>query len=482
MHFNPFSRRYFLRGVGASLCLPFLPSLMPRAYAAVTGPRRYVQLIAPFGHFPEQFYTADTALTQTASGIYAKPLSAIAGNFSPVIGAEFNNLKGKFSVLRGLSVPCGQYPSSGSDPNHNTSLPTCSSALVNGDENVAPPFPYSVDSVLSESLKIYPNPAGMQRHINFAAVRESWPNFSWNRINGSAEWMPATTTTAALLAKFARLNNSPTPTDPIQNRNLDVLSGVFSDYKSVRDSAAISSADKIKLESYMSLIEDVQKGLQVSAAPATCSKPLAETESDVHAEIRNQINVLVAAMACDLTRVGALTFSVPYQPMHGLAHAEKSGYREAFLAQQILISKHVAYLLGKMDMVVEGTQTMLDNSVVYWGNEFGENPVNNVVSGGAGGTHTPRNMTALVAGGAGGALQMGYYIDYKRTGGRPLNNFLVSILNAMGLASGDYERGGNIGFGEYQSAAVTQLKFSAYASTIEKRSPLPFFYKGPAMG
>jgi hypothetical protein len=482
--FNPHSRRYFLRGLGVSLALPFLPSVMRKAYAASTPPVRFIQVMNAYGQFPYQYFTADNALTpQGTSGIYAKPLSAISGDFSQVIGSAFTPMKNKFSVLRGLSVLTSD-GTGASEPRHNSSLPSCASGTSSDNNESSPPiYPYSVDTVMSESAKIYPNPAGMQRHVNFSPGTERYPNFSWNKLNGSIQQMPTTRVTSGLLAKFAPLTNGtvPPPTDPKQQRNAKILNSVYGDYKALRDDTRLAAADKSRLDAYMTLISQVEAGLQTQA-PASCAQPAAEAEVDVNAMTRNQINVLVAAMACQLTRVGAIALSLNYDTYHVMGHIEgvTAGQQPAYAAIQSTLAKNVAYLMSMLDMVSEGGGTMLDNSIVYWGNEYGENLTTTNVGDKV---HSPINMNVLVAGGGNGMLQMGQYIDYRQTGGMPLNNLLVSFFNAMGLSSADYERDGVAGFGEYDvTGAAKNLSFSPYLTTSARRSGLPYFYKGPAMG
>lgn len=106
-----------------------------------------------------------------------------------------------------------------------------------------------------------------------------------------------------------------------------------------------------------------------------------------------------------------------------------------------------AKLLDKLN-VAEGDSTILDNSLVYWGNELGFN-------------HLAYSVPCLTAGSAGGVLTTGNYLDYIDWNGRayfsqedgnvirgiPHNQFLVSVLQAMGLSPEDYERGGQPGYG-----------------------------------
>ena len=113
-----------------------------------------------------------------------------------------------------------------------------------------------------------------------------------------------------------------------------------------------------------------------------------------------------------------------------------------------IASEVFAKLLAKLDVPEMGGSTYLDNSLVYWGNELGFN-------------HIAYSVPCILAGGAGGFIKPGRYIDYIDWDGRayfsqengnvikgiPHNQFLVTALQAMGLAPADYETGGKAGYG-----------------------------------
>jgi hypothetical protein len=69
--------------------------------------------------------------------------------------------------------------------------------------------------------------------------------------------------------------------------------------------------------------------------------------------------------------------------------------------------------------VPEGDGTMLDNSLVLWGNEIGE-----------GASHTHENIPWVIAGSAGGYLATGRALEFD---GVPHNNLLLSVLHAFGM-------------------------------------------------
>jgi hypothetical protein len=146
-----------------------------------------------------------------------------------------------------------------------------------------------------------------------------------------------------------------------------------------------------------------------------------------------------------------------------------------------VVTPNIAYFLQQLDQIqdVNGA-TLLDNSVFYAGNEFGA-----VVPACC--AHNQYDMGILVAGSGGGRLNPGYFIDYRsgdcRSGSCQQTdnrtyfypNFLVTLLNVMGLGSSDYEVAGQPGFGAMDGAPQD-------FTTDRRRQPLPFFYTGPSMG
>jgi hypothetical protein len=485
MYYNPLSRRYFLKGLGVGLMLPFMPSIMSKAYAAGF-PIRYVQLMSPYGNPGDYFFPRNATLTPTASGIYASPLAAISGDIANQFGTSFNNFRNKMSLVRGLHV----LPQSGFEEQHNASYPTCASAVNNGhdpntNDNYPGFYPFSIDSVLAANDKIYPNANGIQRQVSICpAYRPGGrSNFSWARINNVVQKVALTTDTAALLAKFTKLTATgiPAPVAADATRKTNIIHNVYADYKAVRANPKLSTDDRNRLDSYISLVDEIQRGLASTPPPSSgviCQTPTLENDTDLDGRTRNQLRILAAAMACQLTRVASVTLVRPSDSDgtgHNLHHDASNADLAAYMKPNM---EHVAFFMNLLNQITEGGGTMLDNTIVVASNEFGERYEGNV----GGHIHTHKDMTVMVAGGGAGALQMGQYIDYRKTNGRPYNNFLISMYNAMGLSSVDYERDGIAGIGDYDQRLVDTFNFGAYVSTAEKRAPLPFLYNGPMRG
>jgi hypothetical protein len=84
-----------------------------------------------------------------------------------------------------------------------------------------------------------------------------------------------------------------------------------------------------------------------------------------------------------------------------------------------------------MDKVNEGSGTMLDNSIVYIGSEYGD-----------GDAHQFSKQPMIIAGG-GGKLKMGVHIAAPE--GMPQANAVLDVLQAMGIQRTSFgDSNGNI--------------------------------------
>ena len=227
--------------------------------------------------------------------------------------------------------------------------------------------------------------------------------------------------------------------------------------------------DKQKVEQYVTLISELQARL--STRPMlSCTRPaepqsLENNSGTDPADIRTKwdlfLDLVAAALMCDRTRI--ITIGVHKAlgpgPDPNDTHAGRPlplGGRErrhlarprARLGQRELAAHAQGHqrldrgracsrkLLEKLDVTEAGDSTLLDNSLVYWGNELGFN-------------HIGYSVPCLLAGSAGGFIKPGRYLDYidweghayfsQEDGnviqGIPHNQFLVTVLQAMGLVA-----------------------------------------------
>lgn len=243
--------------------------------------------------------------------------------------------------------------------------------------------------------------------------------------------------------------------------NQSILDGVQGDYNRVM--GKLGSEDRSKVQAHLTLIRDIELGLQqmgtdscvvpgnVDPTAGYYDDPIAEgvsrgdadggdmsitTGAKVPLKGKIMTDILVAALACDLTRVGTMQWSDAEAKFmlgflkesngqslkdhhHGYQH-DRGFQPEALELIYHFYAENLAYLLQKLDSVQEGNGTMLDNSLVLAVTEI-QMPEN----------HAQNNMPFLLAGKAGGRIRSGRWLKVPS---QPHNNLLVSILNTFGLA------------------------------------------------
>ena len=133
---TPWSRRTVLRAAGASLMLPFLPSIMPRAaWAQESKPP--VRLL--FWYVPNGMHMADW-----------KPSGTGEGYDLPYILEPLAPVQSKVSVLTGLANMNGSYPRPGDHARGTGCFITCRTPEYTGDASVR--LGVSVDQLVADMI------------------------------------------------------------------------------------------------------------------------------------------------------------------------------------------------------------------------------------------------------------------------------------------------------------------------------------------
>ncbi len=238
---------------------------------------------------------------------------------------------------------------------------------------------------------------------------------------------------------FGDLDADPFALAMLVRKRKSVLDVVMDDYKKLN--SKLGYDDRLKLESHLEAVRTVEKRLDVTNSfGAACGAP---TFEEIQGNVINnnslypavgkaQMDMLVMALACDMTRVASLQWSrsvsnvvfdwlpdpIP-EGHHGLSHADDGdGYAvDAITRINHWYTEQFAYLLTQMDAIQEGDRSMLDNSVVVWVNELGK-----------GNSHTRNDIPFIVAGGCQGYFNTGQVLD---AGGDHHGKLLVSLCHAM---------------------------------------------------
>jgi hypothetical protein len=471
---SPTNRRAFLRGAGGfTLTLPFLPSLAPRAQAAQAPPPRYIQIYNKYGY---QFFPSGN-LTRAENHVEFLKLTDINGSISSVLGSEFDSLKGKINVLRGLDLLSAQ--------GHNSAGCTTASTDPQEFETEKPYFPYSIDAVLEESDKFYQGAAPKIRALRLGPGLSSKPSsYSYSSKSGSMTRLPYQKSATALFDNLFKglPANAGAPPEDLFKVEKRVANLVADDYRRLSASGRLGAEDKRSLSNFIDLLNELEKSLAAPAMAAACDKvPLAAATTNEE-EYRNHFKLATAALACGITRVVSIAM-MDYKSTgyHGEEYHDHRQADSRRVAQRGWQAKRLAELIRGLDAITESNgKTMLDNSVVYFGTDSIWN-------------HRVVDMPVLLAGGLGGKLKTGYFIDYRQKplrklntfgntyAGRPYNELLVTLMQALGLDPSDYQKFGKKGFGTYDFNGSYAFHNASYYTEFFKRDrnqPLPFLLNG----
>ena len=426
------NRRTLLRGLGATLALPWLESLAwaqaraagvsPKDAAGAKAPLRYGCLLFANGVNPHQWWAR--------GGGDAMELSPTLAPLAP--------FKRDITVLRELHVF------------NNTSGPhwPLFSNYLSGakfKETLIPEGGESIDQVIARhtgretpvpSLVLGVEPAE-------SGLRGGVPSVYYGTVSWSSKNTPIPPEIYPR-AVFDRLFDT-----TALLRDKSVLDAVLAQAKDVR--RGLGAQDRQKLDEFMHSVRDVEQRIQratreerlegwrPSLAKPDLQRPPEALPQNVADHMRLMLDLILLAWRMDKTRVATLVFNrdvshmqfgfvdgVPNEQLHGISHHKEDATKLA--AYQRINQFHVeqlAYLLGRMKQVDEGNgSTLLDNVML----QFGSNMFN-------GDSHDGRNLPLILAGHGGGSIAGGRVID---TAAKPEEhqracNLYLTLARRMGV-------------------------------------------------
>lgn len=241
----------------------------------------------------------------------------------------------------------------------------------------------------------------------------------------------------------------------LRRRRQSVLDLVRGDLRDLR--GRLGATERPALDAHLERMRELER--QLDAGAAACRAPAAPGDFDPMRETNYQragtaqIDLLVAAMACDVTRIATILWSggTSTQRYPGLGFAEahhplshdgdgNAASQNKLREIDLFHAQRFAHLIDRLDATPEpGGEggTMLDNTVVVWGSELSK-----------GNTHSRRDMPVVMAGGLGNYFRTGRYV---RFGGRPHNDLLLTILQGFGVMDTSF------GVARHCTGPLTQL-------------------------
>jgi hypothetical protein len=204
-----------------------------------------------------------------------------------------------------------------------------------------------------------------------------------------------------------------------------------------RLSTRLGAADRIRLNDYLDNVREIERRIQVvenrndSGEPRELPMAPRGVPDSFADHVKLMFDLQMLAFKSDITRVFSLKLSRDASnrvypesgstgAFHIVSHHAENADRIRELAK--INTYHVsllAHLLQQLKETPDGDGTMLDNSLVMYGSPMG-NP----------NQHNHKRVPFLIAGHAGGRIKGGTHIKAKN--GTPLSNVMLTVLHTLG--------------------------------------------------
>ncbi|MAD61170.1 MAG: hypothetical protein CMH49_06635 [Myxococcales bacterium] len=423
------SRRAILRGIGASLTLPWLESFNAPAWGeSMTLPKRFFTYYTPNGYNMSLFWPTETGplLANSLQGTSLSPLSPHFQNLLLVNGLNNHPASsqgdGPGDHARGTSttLTCVHPLKSADQLSIGTSVDQHLADLWNNETSIrsleigcegggnAGSCDSGYSCAYSRNISWSDNQTPLPKEVN--------PRLLFNRLFGSLD-----------------PNQSPAAITQRQRRRQSVLDFVLADTQQLKNQ--VSASDQHRVDSFLTGIREVERRLQ-SQEESQC-QPGSEMPIGIPASRQDHaqllIDLAISAFRCDLTRVATFMLgnggsNKAYNNLgiseghHALSHHQNDPIKLAQIASIDLWQMELfAHLLQGLSEIEEGNGTLLDQCTVLGISEVAD-----------GNAHRHYELPVVLAGRV-ADLNMGRYLDLRSNNAQePIANLYLKILNDAG--------------------------------------------------
>jgi hypothetical protein len=425
------SRRTVLRGLGASLALPLLDSMVPALSAlkatAAAPTRRLGIVYVPNGIFMNRW-------TPAAEGTAFE----VTPTLEPL--APFRN---RMVIVTGLSNKQGDaLPGEGAGDHARAAGAYLTGVHPKKTEGADIQAGVSMDQIAARALGRETQLASLEISLDSKEpVGACDPGYSCAYANTLC-WRSPTTPLPMEndpRAVFERLFGSSDSTDPAMWRlrrqeDRSILDGMTR--KVARLKQQLGPGDSTKLDEYVDAIRDVERRIQKAEEQSARELPAIDQPAGIpssfedHAKLMFDLQAL--AYQADLTRVSTFMMShetsqraypeigVP-DAHHPLSHHGGDAEKIAKLVKVNLYHARLfAYYVEKLRSTSDGEGSLLDHVTIIYGSGMSD-----------GNTHNHHNLPTVLIGSGAGRIQGGRHLKYPPS--TPVTNLFLSVLDKLGV-------------------------------------------------
>jgi hypothetical protein len=361
-------RRTFLKSVGATIALPFLEAMVPAFGARAQGaaPLRAAFIYWSNGTIPDEWTPTQTGAGFTYSRIL-KPLEPFRSKTLVLSGLD-NTVEGTHpTASSGWLTGVSAKPTEGDDVYNNTSIDQVIAAKIGGQtllpslEVMTEDFSSAIGSCAGGYSCIYANTISWRDPVTPVPM-ELNPRSVFERMFGRAG-------TAAQRQERLR-------------RQASILDSVSSEIGTL--SGRLGGTDRRRMDDYLTSLREVEARVQKAEKQdesrlAVPDAPLGIPAShDEHLKL--MFDLMALAYQADITRVASFyttreisQMTYPevdvFEPHHVASHHANGPERMAMMVRVgVYYSQMMARFLEKLAAMPEGDGTVLDHSMIFYGN------------------------------------------------------------------------------------------------------------------
>ena len=418
------SSRTFLRGVGATLALPFLDAMVPvfsTARAAAGPARRLGFIYIPMG---------------ANMGKWTPPGEGALTELSPILNSWLP-FKSQLTVVTNLELRDAYAKSDGNHATSNCTFLSCARAKVTEGSDVY--LATTVDQIAAKKIGNSTPLPSLELSMDLLAQVGNCDNGYACSYQNDLSWSsPSTPLQAEADPRlvFERMfgdGGSVAVRRREMRKNKSILDAVTADIARLRHE--VGAGDSQTIDQYLDSVREVERRIQVAeqqsatAVTTDLTRPATVPVAwEDHVKLMFDLQVL--ALQADITRV--ITFQLAREAStrtypqigvteahHPVSHHQEEPEKMAKLTK--INSYHMGLIAGfiaKLQATKDGDGSLLDHTIYMVGSGMG-NPS----------AHDHTNLPALVVGGGAGKHKGGKHIKYAEP--RPLANLHMTLLDRM---------------------------------------------------
>jgi hypothetical protein len=421
------ARRTFLRGLGTTIALPLLDSMLPAATIATKPAARLAFVYHPVGMIMNRW-------TPAAEGT--------AFEFTPTMKA-LEPFRERMVVLTGLAQVNGRALGDGAGDHAREGATWLTGVHPRKTEGAGIRAGISADQIAARELSKFTQLASLELGLESPSLAGGCDSGYSCAYTNTVSWHSETTPLPVEVNPrmvFERLFGDGDSTDPAtrlamlkeQRSILDYVAGSID-----RLETKLGNSDRSKLSEYLEAIRDIERRIQKAEQQNALVKlPLMERPSAVPEAFEDYAKLMmdlqVMAFQTDMTRV--ITFMLgragsnrSYRSIgvsdghHSITHHQGDPVKINNVAK---IDAHLvtmfAYFLEKMKATPDGDGNLLDHSMIVYGSSLSD-----------ANAHTHHDLPICLLGAGVGQIKGGRHLRYPKD--TPLNNLYLNLLDRAGV-------------------------------------------------